>query len=203
MSYNTCPTKYIIRRETAPNTSSGGGYNLSESISADGNWTLGIPIFAKLTEFNLWEADFDLSWSTDIGKIIAEHGWEGTLSYIRAKHVLKNVVCNDKNECIYFMKDHLALRIDWEASNFDLQLYMFSKDMAAGFCGDIVSIDAPYARHYTFYPKPKIVGDKDSMLRISLDQIKFASVDLSLFDVKLYSVRNPVVIPILGIIPFY
>ncbi len=58
-------------------------------------------------------------------KIVMDHGWSGSLQYKQAKEKLKNVICDDSDECIYFKGDLSMMKFDYDDSNADIANYLY------------------------------------------------------------------------------
>lgn len=53
------------------------------------------------------------------------------MNYSTAKKALKNVVCDDKHESIYFLTPYACLKHDFDSNNVDINFSVYSDKFAS------------------------------------------------------------------------
>eukprot|EP01112_Ceratiomyxa_fruticulosa_P005795 TRINITY_DN1663_c0_g1_i4.p1 TRINITY_DN1663_c0_g1~~TRINITY_DN1663_c0_g1_i4.p1 ORF type:complete len:397 (+),score=67.85 TRINITY_DN1663_c0_g1_i4:342-1532(+) len=174
------------------------------SINDSSYWKLNdLRFYAPLKDLAIWEATREPVWSQDAGSMVKDHGWHGKMSYVDARALLKDIEHDDDHESIYFMKDWIAFKVDWENSNFDVALFMYTEYAEQGFGCDITDTSLPEtARTVRFFGRPVPLGKKTISQRVAIDEMSFGR-QLKSLRLDVFKVSSVSIVPIISFVPFY
>jgi len=137
--------------------------------------------------------------STPLIQITAEYGWQGLLTYEKAKTTLQGAIFDDDSNAVYLTNNpNIIIKVDWDSKNSDLCVYLTEEGYRNNKFVEIYQTPSN-EKSITLWSTPKEVIGIPCYMKCSCNDLEYP-VHHDNIIVSIYDKVNSTSISVLGII---
>ncbi len=129
-----------------------------------------LPFYYPLDQVQIYLSTVQPVVNQALDGIATKYGWQGTLSYQKAKTTLRNIFCDDKEEAVYFNEPYSFIKVDWDKNDVDMSHWLKQSAAQQGYVVDMFH-HAGMKKDINVFSKPKKVGNDVAVMRVVLDDL--------------------------------